>query len=93
MIMEKKVGKHSLPKILKAILFVGLKYKNTLNTIVYQSGILLNCIISLSLYVINGNNRQMIYRWYILWMVILFLFEVIFVGKLHVKEKIERKKR
>ena len=65
------VRKHSLPKIIKQILFLGTFNKYTLNAIIYQTTIVLMTILNLTFGLLGYYNALVIY--YVFGFILLFI--------------------
>lgn len=93
---ERYIAKRKLPKFFNWILFLGRYNKYTLNTIIYQSGIIVTLIISLILLIVfsgETDKQHIVYIFHGRCFLALFLMEAIFIWRVNIWESRKNKKR
>lgn len=92
---EKNIARHKLPPFLNWILFFGRFHKYTLNTIIYQSGVVIALVISLVLIIVFSgevDKQSIVFNLYMKCLVVLFLMEAIFIIRAEILENRKNKK-
>jgi len=95
---ERKIARYRLPLTIRRILFLNLSYKYTLNTIIYQVGVILIFIITVIIfifdffYTLEEYQKYIIYSFFHRCNFVLFIIEVICTTKLNIMERREEKR-